>query len=174
MGQGTLSRSSEHERRGGQASRGGSAEEGQRFSHLCPQATPAHHRTIDSPPPGIKKQRTSQRVTLTPTVCKVLTFDQIVEPSIPFFSTVKFQARLQELGLSSMATPHSFSPSAHSVSTARSSLSVCKGRSPPSHSSASPPPAPLNAVDAAQGKTPASFSRVLSTQIHTMDLLFAP
>ena len=67
------------------------AEEGRRSSPLCVKPSPAHYRTVDSPPPEIKRQRTCQHVMLTRTICKGLTFDQMVAPTIPFFSTIEFR-----------------------------------------------------------------------------------
>ena len=48
--------------------------------------TLVHYQTIDSPAPVIKRWRISQQVVHSPTICKVLTFDQIIVPTIPFFS----------------------------------------------------------------------------------------
>ena len=72
-----------------------------------------------------------QQVAFTPTVCKVLTVDQIIAPSIPFFATSEFQAHLHELGLSSMATPCSASSSVRLGSTERSISSVLEGGASP-------------------------------------------
>ena len=103
------------------------AKEDRRSSPLCPQLILAHYRTIDSPLPKIKRPRSTPQHPLTPTVCKVLAFDQIVAPTLPFFSALEFHNCMQDLGLSAMVMPPSTSVGTCSAHIGSSSDSNSEG-----------------------------------------------
>ena len=88
-------------------------------------------------------------------MCKVLSFDQIVAPTVPFFSAMEIHNRMQEVGLSAMATPGSPSTSANSSRTESFSDSNSHDFSTRLRQPCFSPACPLRAAGVVQGTTQA-------------------